>query len=174
MNRVMFLPACRSFLIFSLLFALALCVFPLEAYATNAEEAALAIERAEAIVFSCYQVVLEAESAGGDVSGLLARLNDAGVLLAQARVSYGIEDFDGAARSADLCYETGVEVRLEARGLRRLAMEEANQRFRWMMIGSIVGVTIILCASFVSWLTFKRYYYRRILGMKPEVVSSES
>jgi len=168
------LPTYRSFLIFTVLFALALSVFPFEACAADAEEAALAIERAEGIMFSCYQVVLETESAGEEVSVLLARLNEAGVLLAQARVSYGVGDFNGAARFADLCYETGVEVRHEAYDLRHLAVEEATQRFRWTLIGSIVGVTIIVCASFVSWLTFKRYYYRRILAMKPEVVSGES
>jgi hypothetical protein len=168
------LPACRSFLIPAFLFVLALSILPLEGCAAGAEEAALAIERAEDIVVSCYQVVLEAESAGGDVSGLLARLNEAGALLAQARVSYGVGDFDGAVRSADLCYETGVEVRLEAHGLRRLAVEETAQRFRWTMIGSLVGVSVIVCAGVVGWLTFKHRYYRRILGMKPEVVSGES
>ena len=168
------LPACRSFLIFAFLFVLALSIFLLEGCAAGAEEAALAIERTEDIVISCYQVVLEAESAGGDVSGLLARLNEAGELLTQAHALYRLEDFDGAARFADLCSQIGEEVRGKAYGLRSLAVEEAVQRFRWTMIGSILSMTIIVGASFVGWRIFKLRYYRRILEMKPEVVSGES
>jgi len=168
------LTACRSFPIFALLFALALSIFPLEVCAADAGEAALAIERAEEIVVSCYQVVLEAESAGGDVSSLLARLNEAGGLLAQAHILYRLEDFDGAARFADVCSQIGEEVRVEAYGFRSLAVEKAVQRFRWTMIGSILSVIIIIVASFLGWHIFKSRYCRRILRMNPEVISDES
>ena len=168
------MPACRGFLVFAFLFVLALSVFLIEGCVAGAEEAALAIERAEGVVASGYQAVLEAEGAGANVSGLLARLNEAGGLLALARVSYRVGDFDGTVRFAELCGEIGEGVRFDALGVRDFAVEEAGHRFWRAIIGSIVGVAIIVFLSFLGWFIFKGRYYRRVLGMRPEVVSGGS
>lgn len=164
----------RIVFIFTVFFVLVVSVFVMESCVAGAEEAGLAIERAEGVVVSAYQVVLDAEGAGANVSGLLVQLNRAGEFLAQARVSYRAGDFDGAVRSADLCNEIGEGVRGEAEGLKNLAVVQGAQRFRWTMIGSILGVTIIMGASFFGWRIFKLRYYRRVLEMKPEVGSNES
>ena len=147
--------------------------FVLRAHASSQVVAAPAISQAEEVLVSAYEAVLEAEQAGTNVSGLLTRLNEAGDLLAQAHVLYRLEDFDGAARFSDPCREIGEEVRDEALGLRDQAVLEADQRFRWTMIGSILGVAIIVGVSFLGWRTFKLRYHRRILEMKPEVVSDD-
>jgi len=123
---------------------------------------------------SAHEAVLEAERAGANVSGLLARLKVAGEGLAQAHISYRLGDFDVAARSAELCSQIGEEVMVEAYELRGLALEEAVQRFRWTMIGSVLSVAIVVGASFLGWRIFKLRYYRRVSGMRPEVVSGES
>ena len=146
----------------------------LRAHASSQVVAASAISQAEQALASAYEAVLEAEQAGANVTGLLARLNEAGDLLAQANVLYRLGDFDGVARFAELCGQIGEEVRVEAHGLRDLALEEAAQRFRWTMIGSILGVAIVVGGSFLGWRIFKRRYYRRVLGMRPEVISDES
>lgn len=164
----------RILLVFTVLSVLAVSVFVMKSCVAGAEEAGLAVERAEGVLVSGYRVVLEAEGAGANVSGLLARLNRAGELLAQARVSYRAGDFDEAARFASLCSEIGEGVRAEADGLRDLAVRQGSQRFWWTLTGSIVGVAIVVCLSFVGWLIFKGRYYQRISGTKPEVVSGES
>lgn len=162
----------RILLVFTVL--LGVSVIVMESCVAGAEEAGLAIERAEDVLVSAYRVVLEAEGAGANVSGLLFQLNRAGELLAQARVSYRAGDFDGAARSAGLCSEMGEGVRGEAEGLKNLAVVQGAQRFWWTLTGSVVGVTIIVCLSFLGWLIFKGRYHRRVLGMRPEVVSDET
>jgi len=159
------------FLLVLLVFVSAVSVF--EASALSEDVAALAIEEAEGVMASAYEAVLKAEGAGANVSVLVTRLNDAGDDLAQAHVSYRVGDFEGAARFADLCREIGEGVRVEALGLRDLAVAEAGQRFRWTMTGSIVGVVAIAFLSFLGWNVFKRRYYRRVLGMRPEVVTCE-
>jgi len=173
-NEVFSLPAWRGFFVFALLFVLALSVLLIEGCVAGAEEAALAIERAEGVVVSGYQIVLEAEQARANISRLLARLNEAGELLALARVSYRVGDFDGAVLFAELCGEIVDGVKVDALGLRNLAVEEAGHRFWWAIIGSIVGVSIIVFLSFLSWFIFKGRYYRRVLEMRPEVVSGGS
>ena len=157
-----------------LLFALALSMFPLEDCGADSGEAALAIKQAEDIMVSCYQVVLKAESARGNVSGLLARLNEAEALLTQAHALYRLEDFDHAACFAELCSQIGGEVRVEAHELTRLAVKQATERLMWAMIRSILSITIIVSASFVSWRIFKLRYCQQISEMKPEVDSGES
>lgn len=164
----------RLLLILLILYAFLSPIFVFKVHASSQDVATSAISRAEEAVASAYEAVLQAEGSGANVSSLLIRLNDAGGFLAQAHVSYRLEDFDGAARFADLCRQIGEEVRVEAYDLRGLAVEEAVQRFRWTVIGSVLGVAIIVGASFLGWRIFKLRYYRRILGKKPEVVPSES
>jgi len=168
------MPNLRLLLIFLVLSAFMSSPFVLGTHASSQVVAASAVSRAEEVLASAYEAVLEAEGAGANVSVLVARLNEAGDLLAQAQVLYRLEDFEGAARFADLCGEIGEEVRIKALELRDLAVEEASQRFTWTMIGSIVGVVVILCLSFLGWRAFKRRYFRRVLGMRPEVGSDES
>jgi len=164
----------KFIIIFLVLSAFTSSPFVLGTHASSQVVAASAVEKAEGVLTSAYEAVLEAEGAGANVSALVARLSEAGDLLAQAQVSYRLGDFDGAARFADLCGEIGEEVKVEALELRDLAVEEAVQRFRWTMIGSILGMAIIVGVSFLGWRAFKRRYHRRVLGVRPEVVSDES
>lgn len=167
------LSVSRILLIFTVLFVLVVSVIVVDCLA-DAEEAGLAVERAEGVVVSAYRVVLEAEGAGANVSGLLVRLNRAGELLAQASVSYRAGDFDGAVRFADLCSEIGEGVSSEAEALKNLAVVQGDQRFRWTIITSFLGVAIIVCATFMGWHIFKLRYYRRVSEMKPEVAPGET
>jgi len=161
-------------IIFLVLSAFVASPFVLGARASSQVVAASAVSRAEEVLASAYEAVLEAEGAGANVSGLLARLSEAGDLLAQAHVSHRLGDFDSVARFADLCGEIGEEVKVEAHGLRDQAVLEADQRFRWTMTWSIAGVVAILCLSLLGWRAFKRRYHGRVLGMRPEVGSDES
>lgn len=160
-------------LAFTFLFILTISVFALVC-AADSDEAALTIERAEDVVVSSYQVALEAESAGANVSILLDRLNEAGELLAKARVSYRVGDFDGAVRFAELSEEIGENVRVDTLRVKDLAVYKTVNRFWWTLVRSIVGVAIVVILSFFGWLIFKGRYYRRVLRMRPEVVSGGS
>jgi len=158
---------------FQVLLILSVSILPIFAFmtlASNSEDIAVsAINSAEEVIALAYQGVLEAEMAGADVSGLLTRLNFAGEFLADARISYRLENFDGAVLSANRCYEEGEKVRVDADRLRDFAVEEWNQRFLWTMLWSILGVVVIVCASFLGWRIFKRRYFNQILRKRPEV-----
>ena len=136
--------------------------------------AASALTDSEGVVVSAYQVVLEAEEAGANVSGLLVRLNEAGGFLARARMAYTLGDFDGSVRFADSSSDIAVEVQNAAVELKDSAFFERVQRMWFMMIGSIFGVILVFFGSFWVWRVFKRRYYRQVLMMKPEVSSDES
>jgi len=165
----------KLFLLLLILFVFAAPIFVSGAFAAYSENtAASAIDKAEAAVVSAYEAVLGAEQAGANVSGLLARLNVAGEYLANGHIWHGLGDFENATRFANLCYDIGEEVRNEAVELKN----EAHGLWVWnlwvRMTISMVGVVSVVFLSFLVWRSFKRRYQRRVLGMKPEVVSGES
>jgi len=133
-----------------------------------------AIDRAEESVVSAYEAVLDAEEVGADVSELLDRLNVAGEYLAEARVCLGLGDFDEAVRLADLCYDVVEGVEGEAFGLESEAHALGVTDSVVRMVGSMVGVVVVVFLGFVFWRVFKRRYSKRVLGMRSEVVSGES
>jgi len=140
----------------------------------SGDEASLALTNAESTLVSAYQKVLEAEEAGANVSGLLVRLNEAGGFLARARMAYTLGDFDEAVRFASSSGDVAVEVQNSAVGLRDLALGDGVQRLWFTLVGSVVGVVLVVLGCFWVWRVFKRRYYRRVLGMKPEVATDES
>lgn len=137
-------------------------------------EASSVLTNSEVTVDSAYQAVLRAEEAGANVSGLLVQLNDAGELLAKAKVAYRLGDFDEVVRSASLCSEIGENVKNEADELRGEAYGLKVTGFWLTLTGSLVAVVAVGFGSFWGWHFFKKRYYKRVLGMKPEVNSDES
>jgi len=163
---------------FSLSFVLLISVFSafmLGACASGSggDEAASALARAEEAVISAYGAVLEAEGAGADVRDLADRLNNACSLLVEARFFYDAGNLDEAFRLANLCVEISGDVAREAVILRNLAVGQAEWNFRVTIALSFLSIAAITCASFYGWRVFKKRYFRRVLGMKPEVVSVE-
>jgi hypothetical protein len=136
--------------------------------------AASALTDAEEAVTSAYQAVLRGEEAGGDVSSLLIRLNEAGGFLARARMAYDLRDFEEAASLANSSRNIGVEVESAAVNLRDSALSEGLQHMVFTITASVIGVALIALGSFWVWRVFKHRYYGRILKMKPEVSSNES
>jgi len=119
-----------------------------------------------------YEAVLDAERVDADVSGLLVRLNDAAALLSEARMSFDVGDFEEAAGYAESTSEVGCEIVDVAK---LLEIEAANARVysSWIFLAiSVVGVSVVVVASVVGYRFFKRYYYDRLVKMKPKVESS--
>jgi len=138
---------------------LAVFVFVSPAFAESSEESASTdIVSAEVSIVSAYEVVLEAEQAGGNVSGLFARLSEAGEFLAAARMSYGNDDFDDATLFANLSGDIGEEVENEAYELKDRAQNDGFQRMWFTNLGSVSGVIVVGLGSFWVWRFLKRRY----------------
>jgi len=134
-------------------------IFMPEILASNSEDtAAASIEGAENALVLAYQAVLEVEQVGANVSGLLAKLNEAGELLAKAHMAYRLEDFDNATSSADQSKDVGIELENEAYELKNSAWHENIQRLWLTIMGSVLGVIVIVSGSFWTWRFLKRRY----------------
>jgi len=160
----------RLFFVLSVLFVFMTLIFASVALAEINENAtALAIDGAEASVVLAYEAVLEAEKEGADVSGLVVRLNDAAELLAEANIAYGLGQFDEAAGFAGLCFEASETVKGDAVAL-RVETQGSTVWELWLnLIGSLVGVVVVVFVGLVGWIYVKKRYVKRALGMKPEV-----
>jgi hypothetical protein len=141
---------------------------------SSEDEAASALSNAEQAAFTSYQAVLKAEQAGANVSVLLIEMNDAGELLAEAQVDSRLGKLDEAVYLADLCRGTFISVQDQADELWARAYGSNVMHGGWVIFGSLAGVLLVVFGSFWAWRSFKRRYYRQVLGMKPEVTGDES
>lgn len=139
----------------------------ISASAPSSQEAAIStISEAEQMMAKAYEAVLDAEKAGANASGLLARLNEGAELLSEAHMAFEVEDFEEALRSANLASEVGFEVLGEAELLEVEAVNARVNRMRVSMVGSALGVSFVIIAGLLGYGYFKRRYYRRLLKMK--------
>jgi len=170
LGDVGFMSARKLFFFLLVLSVSVVPIFVSSAIAESDDDAALsAIDGAEVSMVSAYEAVLEAEADGVDVSGLLLRLDDAGGLLVEARVAYGLGDFDEAVGFAGLCSEVGDAVNSDAVDL-RLGVQGSRVTELWLTLaGSLVGVVVVLFVGFFGWGVVKRRFVRRVLEMKVEV-----
>lgn len=136
---------------------------------SNRELAFYSISEAEQSVALAYDAVLNAERAGANVSGLLVRLNDAAGLLSEARMAFEAGNFDESVRLSHLSSGIGGQVWDEAETLRVEASDAAADRVWLFFAESVLAVAFVLFASFAGYLYFKRWYYRRLLKMRPRV-----
>ena len=153
----------KPLLILGLVFLVLLPVFTSRVDASSEDTATLAITQAEETFASAYEAVLEAEQAGANVSVLLDRLNIAAEHLAEARMLYRLGDFDGAVNSADLS-ELGMDVKTEAEQLKVDAQRFWNMDLLNRITVPIVGVIVVILATFVAWRIFKQRYFREQSG----------
>ena len=163
LGDVDFMSFLKLFFVLLILSVFAVSIFVSGGFAVDGEDvAASAVDRAEVAVVLAYEAVLEAEEAGANVSGLLDRLNVAGGHLAEARMLYGLGDFDGAVDSADDSSRIGEEVRDEAEELKIEAYGSWVGSLWIRITGSIVGVVVVILGTFMAWGIFRRRYFRQV------------
>jgi len=166
--------SCSKFFVFSVFLFLLLSVSIRWVSAVDEDVVALDIAEAEEVLGSAYGAVLEAEEAGANVSGLFVRLDVGGEYLAEAYVWYRLGVYESASRFAGLCRDVVGDVRSEAFELRDEAERLGEADFVVNMIGSVVGVIVVVVSGFVVWRVFRRRYRKRVLGLRPEVSDGES
>jgi len=133
------------------------------------DEASSAIEGAENVLRQAFEAVLEAERAGANISSLMTTLNEAGRLLAEAEIAYGIGNSGEAVSEADQCYVLVNGVIGEALSLKSSVLADAQRISMQTLTLSLMGSVAFLIVLFFAWGLFKRVYAKRLLKMKPEV-----
>lgn len=138
--------------------------------ATNGDAVPLEVAEAEEALVSAYNVVLEAEASGANVSGLLDELNVGAEYLAEAYVWVSLGNSENTNHFAGLCHDIAEDVQSNAVELRDEAKDSWMSEYVVVMLGSVVGVILVVVLCFVGWRVFKRHYRKKVLGLRPEVV----
>jgi len=138
------------------------------------DEASSSVGEADVAVRRAFNATLDAERAGANVSGLMAKLNEAGELLAEAETAYRIGNFSEAANKADKCSVLVDGVIGEASSLKSSALADAQARLSSTLIFSLAGAVVFVTALILIWVLLKPFYAKKLLKMKPEVSSDEA
>ncbi len=136
---------------------------------SDQETASSVITAAENAIVSAYEAVLGAERVGADVGDLLARLNEGARLLSEAQMGFEVGSFEEAVRLAELSSEVADEVLNETENLEIEVNSAWANRSWWFGVDSVLGVSFVLIGCLFGYPVFKRWYYRRLLKMKPKV-----
>lgn len=159
MKKRLIAASAVALLVFALLVSSSLAV---------AQSASLKIAEAENALRVAAKIVIEAEKVGANVSELVADLNRAADLLADA-VTASANGNDGQATSlAENSKSLAENVSAEASELKSL-YSQSNILLSTVAFSGL-GILVFLGILAAIWIAFKRAYTRRMLKMRPEVV----
>jgi hypothetical protein len=157
-------------------FTLVLLIFNLftinNSLAYTKDEANTSIQQADEATTLAFQAVLEAEKVGANVSRLITKMNEAAVLLTNAKIMAYKEIFHDTIELANSSIEIANSVKYEAANLKISTMSLHDYIFKISIIESLVGVTAFLLSMTFFWRWFKSYYAHKILSLKPEVTEN--
>ena len=116
--------------------------------------------------------VLNAERAGGNVTLLLARLNSAVQLLADAENSLNAQSTANATTDIENANSIATQVNNEALQLLNQQNNESKTNTLYTLVFSITGALVLVTILFLAWRRLKRNYYKKLMYSKPEVVKN--
>jgi hypothetical protein len=147
-----------------------LCVCP--AIAQN-DQAASKLQAANTAVNQAFNAVLDAEAAGANVTDLLAQINTAEGILAQAENSYRTGDTNTAATQADHVLPIANKVTSDAQSAEQTAIVSTQNANLSTIALTAIGIFAFILVLFLVWRKFKRNYIENLSEAKPELVNNE-
>ena len=150
---------------------LSLCLIGFYPASAQTDQTTSKLQAANSVVEHAFIVVLDAESAGANVTDLLVQLNYAEGVLAQAEISYRIGDFNKAAVQADNVLPIAQQVTIAAQNAKQTALDSGQITFWSSIVSTVVGAFVFVLVLFLVWGWFKRRYFKSLSDAKPEVVS---
>jgi hypothetical protein len=126
--------------------------------AVDEGQARSAIVEADQTIRDCYLAVAAADKAGGNVSGMLSVLQDAGMLLSRADLALEEGDFDSAYNLAVQSKSSLDGFVAEAGSVKDAAEHSGFVDFMINVVGSSVGTVAVVVGSFAVWFWLSRRY----------------
>lgn len=160
-NRCVVVTLRSKFLVFVFLVFLISVPFIVESYGFDD----VSVAGAEEALGSSYGAVLAAEQAGANVSSLVAQFNVGCEYLSQAYMWDSLGNSENSSYFVGLSYTIAGDVQSEALALKDEAIRASGDNFFTTTVVSIVSIVAIIVLSFVVWRVFKRYYFRRVVGL---------
>jgi hypothetical protein len=122
------------------------------------DDVSAAISVAQSNITSCFDAARAAEKAGANISRLTNTLNNAEILLSNARCSYSTGDYATAQSLAAESQSLLSNFITDANYLKIIATQNHNIDVLVNVDGSIVGTIAVLFGGFMVWRFIKRNY----------------
>jgi hypothetical protein len=118
---------------------------------------------------AAFVTVSDAEKAGANVSGFIARLDGAGNELTSAQAALDAGDYSEAVSLAASVKGLADALAVDAGALRNDALAHASRWWVTVLV-SVVGSASLAVVLLFLWRRYKRFYRDKLLGRVPEVV----
>lgn len=139
------------------------------AFGYENDKAISKLVEADESIFEAFEMLLETEEAGANVSTLTAQLNQARTLLTEAEILSRSGNADEAGEMAHYAVIIANDVQAQALDLKNLASADRQDFLLFSAMYSLVGISVFLIVLFFVWKWFRQVYARKLLRMKPEV-----
>ena len=150
---------------------LSLCILSVYPAVAQTDQTASKLQATNAAVEQAFNSVLDAEKAGANVTDLLAQLNVAEGVLAQAENKYRIGDSNKVAKDADAVLRIAQQVTASAQTTQGSVSASIQAAVFSTVAFSVEGAVVFVFVLFLVWSWFKRRYIKSLSDAKPEVVS---
>ena len=137
------------------------------------DQATSKLQAANDSVNLAFNAVLDAEKAGANVTDLLAQINIAQEILAQAENLYRTGNTNSSAVQADSVLPITQQVTLDAQNAKQNAIVSTHNAFYSTIALTIVGIIVFILILFLVCRRIIQNYIERLSDAKPELVSNE-
>lgn len=166
--------------VFSKLLFVTLLVFLVLGFSFNSERCVFAqtgqiaskLHQANTAVGQAFNAVLDVEKAGGNVTQLLAKLNTAGTILANAQNAVNSESTANITSNVENAIQIANQVKDDALNLRNVSLVKSQNNLWLTLIFSVLGAVVFGISLLIVWRRFKRAFTTKLLGSKPEVTEN--
>lgn len=122
-------------------------------------------------VEQAFEAILDAETAGANVTILLSDLNDATDLLVRAQNAYQTGDTDTSTIHADAAISIAQQIETSALTAKEDALATGQLALLSTVVITIVASIVFVFLLFFFWRLFRRRYINSLLDAKPEVIT---
>jgi hypothetical protein len=152
--------------------AFSFCLFNAQNVFAQTDQVTSKLQEASSAIGQAFNAVLSAEKAGGNTSQLLAKLNTAGEILAEAQNTYNSGTTANVSFMAENARQIAEQVNVDALNLLSKSLIESENNTMFTLIFSVVGAIMFGISLFLIWRRFKRAHLMKVLDMRPEVVEN--
>ena len=138
-------------------------------FSIEMNEANIIVNQAELKMKLAFAEVSKADDVGADTSGLIVQLEAGSLFLSEAKLALRADDYDAANSFALECINTAENLIIDSDRLIVIAERIQNDLLLFTVIGSSVGLILLIVFGLIFWRVLKKRYFRKVLDMKPDV-----
>ena len=160
---------CQAFIFFCIFLLTFIVVYIPFCFSIEMDEANIIVNQAELKMKLAFAEVSKADDVGADTSGLIVQLEAGSLFLSEAKLALRADDYDAANSFALECINAAENLIIDADRLIVIAERIQHDILLFTVIGSSIGLVLLIVFGLIFWRVLKKRYFRKVLDMKPDV-----